>query len=168
MKNLLEILQNLPWPKIARIATPVLALLLVIYVVATPIGPVSGYFIGGTATEAPAAWPDTSDVHEILLKVPGFPPRVVTIWVIEYTGDLYVVGSPDNGWTSRIGDRGKVAMRLGDNTYSLVATRTTVELEEIITTYAAKYIDDYPDIVNSFPSVEEAKGQAAVFRLTAF
>ena len=42
MKNLLEILQNLPWPKIARIATPVLALLLVIYVVATPIGPVSG------------------------------------------------------------------------------------------------------------------------------
>ena len=95
-------------------------------------------------------------------------PRVVTIWVIEYTGDLYVVGSPDNGWTSRIGDRGKVAMRLGDNTYSLVATRTTVELEEIITAYAAKYIDDYPDIVNSFPSVEEAKGLAAVFRLTAF
>lgn len=153
--------------KIASIALSILAALLLIYVLAAPIGPAPGFVIGGTETPVPSTWPDTSDVHEIRLKVPGFLPRVVIIWVIDYQGTLYVVGSPESGWTQMIGDASEVAMRLGDNTYKLMATRTNVDLATILTAYGEKYIEDYPDIVSSFPSVEEAVDQVAVFKLTA-
>ena len=54
-------------------------ILLVAGVLAAPIGPVPGIFIGGTASDSPDPWPDTADTHEILLTVPGTLPRVVTI-----------------------------------------------------------------------------------------
>ena len=76
-----------------------LVLLLVLALVA-PIGPMPGFFIGGTPTEAPEQWGDTSNVDQIILRVPGTPPRAVIIWVVEYGGDLYVVGSNDSGWVT--------------------------------------------------------------------
>ena len=57
----------------------------VIMVCATRIGPMPGFFIGGQPTPVPKAWPDTSKVDEILLKLPGTPPRVVIIWVVQIT-----------------------------------------------------------------------------------
>ena len=151
--------------KALKILLPaVLALLLVVALLA-PIGPLPGFFIGGTPTEPPEIWEDTSNVDEIMLRVPGALPRVVIIWVIEHGGELYVVGSKDSGWVTMIGAGSPVEMRLGENTYALKASAVTEGWREILQAYVAKYQEDYPDIVAGFPSIEEAEGLVAVFRL---
>ena len=43
--------------------------ILAITVFATPIGPMPGFFIGGQPTPVLKAWPNTSKVDEILLKL---------------------------------------------------------------------------------------------------
>ncbi len=151
--------------KVLKIALPAVVVLLLILAVVAPLGPVPGFFIGGTATPPPTQWSDTSDVHEIKLKVPGTPPRVVIIWVIEYEGELHVAGSQDSGWVQRIGDGAPVEMRLGDSTYALNASPVREGWRPIMEDYIAKYEPDYPDIIAGFPSPEEAEGLIAVFRL---
>jgi len=151
--------------KVLKIALLVVVVLLVVLVIAAPIGPVPGFFIGGTPTAAPASWPDTSDVHEIRLRVPGSPPRVVIIWVVDYQDALYVVGAKDSGWVSMLGPGGPVEMRLGDHTYALTATPVLDGWQNVLEAYVDKYRPDYPDIVAGFPSMEEAEGKIAVFRL---
>lgn len=151
--------------KILRITSIALLALLVVAALLAPIGPVPGFFIGGTPASAPERWPDTSDVHEIRLKVPGTLPRVVIVWVIEHEGELHVVGSSDSGWVEGIGQGGPVEMRLGDNTYSLHASPVSEGWQPILEAYVAKYEPDYPDIVGSFPTLEEAEGTISVFRL---
>lgn len=151
--------------KLIKHLVPAILILLAVIAYAAPIGPMPGFFIGGTETAVPERWPDTSDVHEIKLKVPGTLPRVVIIWVIQHQGELHVVGSPDSGWVKQLGNGGPVAMRLGDNTYALTAERLSAGAEPIITAYVDKYRPDYPDIVADFPPPEEAEGQFALFRL---
>lgn len=151
--------------KLIRYGIVGIVLLGVLVVVLAPIGPLPGFLIGGTTAEVPARWPDTSQVDEILLEVPSTPPRVVTIWVVDYEGELHVVGAPDSGWVSRLGSGGPVRMRLGDNTYALRAERITDNWRAILGAYIDKYQADYPDIIAGFPAVEEAEGQFALFRL---
>ncbi len=151
--------------KVLRIAAIVLVALLAVLVVAAPVGPLPGFFLGGTPTSAPERWPDTSDVHEIRLKVPGTPPRVVIVWVIEHEDELHVVGSKDSGWVTRIGAGSPVEMRLGDRSYALTASPVSEGWQEVLEAYIAKYEADYPDIVASFPALDEAMGAVAVYRL---
>ena len=148
--------------KRAAIAALVLALVLVAL---APLGPVPGFFIGGTSTAPPAQWPDTSTTHEIRLRVPGTLPRVVIIWVVEHGGDLHVVGAAEGGWVTMIGARAPVQMRLGDNTYALEAERLTDGWQPVLQAYVDKYRPDYPEIVAGFPTLDEAEGMVAVFRL---
>lgn len=131
----------------------------------TPIGPVPGFFIGGTETAAPEPWPDTSTIDEIRLQVPGTPPRVVIIWVVDYLGDLHVVGAPDSGWVTRLGEGGPAKLRIGDSTYAVNATRLRDGWEPVVTAYVEKYRADYPDIIADLPPLNEAAGQFALFRL---
>ena len=152
--------------KYLRIAGVLLVALLAIGVVIAPIGPVPGFFIGGTPATAPATWPDTSSVHEVRLKVPGTLPRVVIIWVVEYAGDLHVVGSRDSGWVSRIGAGSPVELRLGDDTYALRAVPVDADYDSVLEAYVAKYKADYPDIIAGFPAIADARGSVGVFRLT--
>ena len=51
-----------------------MAAIVAIMVIATPIGPLPGFFIGGQPTPVPKAWLDTIKVDEILLKMPGTLP----------------------------------------------------------------------------------------------
>jgi hypothetical protein len=120
---------------------------LVVAALVAPIGPMPGFFIGGKQTAPPASWPDTSGVHEIRLKVPGTLPRVVTIWVIDHAGELYVLGHRDSGWVKMIGQGARVEMRLGDRTYSLNATPLTEGWQPVFEAYVAKYKPNYPEIV---------------------
>jgi hypothetical protein len=151
--------------RVLKIALPaVLALMLVVVLVA-PIGPMPGLFIGGTSTKAPERWVDTSDVDEIMLRVPGALPRVVIIWVVEHGGELYVVGSKDSGWVEMIGAGSPVEIRIGESTYSLNASPVDEGWQQILEAYVAKYRPGYPDIVAGFPSIDEAEGLVAVFRL---
>jgi len=151
--------------KVLKIGLLVIAAVLVVVLVAAPIGPLPGVFTGGAPAEAPAQWPDTSSVHEIRLKVPGTLPRVVTIWVIDHAGDLHIVGASDSGWVRKLGSGSPVDMRLGGATYSLRATPVTEGWQPVLEAYVEKYRPDYPEIVAGIPSIEEARGQISVFRL---
>ena len=151
--------------KIMKIAVPAILAMLVVVALVAPIGPLPGFLIGGTETAAPESWPDTSGVHEIRLEVPGTLPRVVIIWVIEYDADLYVTGYKTSGWVQMLGEGGPVRMRLGDDTYPLVATAVETDATPILTAYMDKYRPDYPDIVAGFPSPQEAGESYAVFKL---
>ena len=151
--------------KALRFAALVLMALALGGMLAAPIGPVPGFFIGGKATDAPEQWEDTSGVDEILLKVSGTPPRVVILWVIQHGGELHVVGRKDSGWAKMIGNGSPVELRIGDRTYSLQASPVVEEWQPVVEAYVDKYRPNYPDIVAGFPSIEEAEGVIAVFRL---
>lgn len=151
--------------KILKLSAAAAVVLLVVLAIAAPIGPLPGFFIGGTPAPAPSTWPDTSGVHEIRLRVPGTLPRVVVIWVVDHQGALHVVGAEGSGWVSMLGDGGPVDMRLGDETYALKAVRLTDGWQPVLEAYVDKYRTDYPEIVAGFPDMAEAEGQVAVFRL---
>ena len=132
-----------------------------------PIGPLPGFFIGGTHTEVPGEWGDTRQIHEIQLEVgQGGLPRVVIIWVVQANGNLHIVGANNSGWVSRLGAGGPVRMKMEDKTYSLTASKVTTQWEPILEAYVNKYRLDYPEIIEGFPTVEEAAGTTSVFRLT--
>ena len=152
--------------KIVKVGGWVLLGALAFGVALAPLGPVPGIFIGGKPAPAPLKWQDTSAVREIVLRVPGTLPRVVTLWVIEMDNELYVVGEKSSTWVSMIGQGGPVEMRLGDNTYALAATPLTQGWEPVYLAYLDKYRPDYPDLVSQFPSVSEGDATGAIFRLS--
>ena len=65
-----------------------------------------------------------------------------------------------------LGEGRPVRMRMGDNTYSLNATLLDTGWERAMEAYFAKYRPDYPEIVDGFPSLEDAAGSFSVFRLS--
>ena len=152
--------------KVIKVAAPILLIILLALVWLAPFGPVPGLFIGGTAANMPATWGDTKGIHEIRLEVQGTLPRVVVVWVVQVDGDLHVVGVKGSGWVEILGQGGAVRMRMNDKTYSLTASLVTTDWEPILEAYKDKYRADYPDIVNSFPSLEEARATSSVFRLS--
>lgn len=151
--------------KIVKYVLIVVVLIAAILVIVAPVGPLPGFFIGGKQVPAPAQWMNTTDTDEIKLRVPGTLPRVVIIWVIQHGGELHVVGAPDSGWVKMIGQGSPVEMRLGDSTFALHATPLSEGWEPVLTAYVDKYRPDYPEIVEGFPTIEEAQGSFAVFRL---
>jgi hypothetical protein len=152
--------------KILKTLALLCLVLLVAFIFVAPIGPLPGVLIGGTPSEVPRSWGETSGIHEIKLKVPGPLPRVVIIWVVQSEGDLYIVGSRDGGWVSMLGEGGPVRMRMGNNTYSLNASLLETGWEQAMEAYVAKYRPDYPEIVDGFPSLDDAAGSFSVFRLS--
>ncbi len=151
--------------KIVYTIGAVLLVVVIAVVSLAPLGPLPGFFIGGEATEAPAEWQDTSDIDNVLLKVVAPIPRVVTIWIIQYQGELYVVGYKESGWIKMIGDGGPVNVRIEDKTYALNAARLETGWQPMMQAYIDKYRPDNAELVASFPPVEEAGDQIAVFHL---
>ena len=90
---------------------------------------------------------------------------MVIIWVIDYEGELYVVGSRGSGWVDGIGQSSSVKLRIGDNTYAVNANDVTENGDAVRDAWLDKYRPDYPDIVAGFPSAEEAEGIVAIFHL---
>jgi hypothetical protein len=124
-----------------------------------------GFFIGGSATTAPSTWEDTSTIDEVRLKVGGTIPRVVIIWIVQVDGELYVTGAKDSGWVTRLGDSGDAELRIGDNTYPVVAERQTENLDELIGAWYDKYRPNYPDIVGDMSEVSTEPRSYAIFKL---
>jgi hypothetical protein len=152
--------------KALKIVALVVAVVLVVLIFATPLGPLPGLFIGGTATPVPASWGDTRPIHEIQLQVGEGPiRRVVIIWVVQVDGLLHVVGAKESGWTAAIGGSGPVRMRMGDKTYDMQATLMTDGWQPVLQAYVDKYRADYPEIIEGFPSIDEAQGAVSVFQL---
>ena len=151
--------------RLLKMGVPILVLVMMIVAIAAPIGPLPGFFIRGTLTEAPERWPDTSLEDEIRLQVDDGLPRVVIIWMVEHNEDLYILGSANSGWVQMIGESAPVKMRLEDSTFKLVAERVTENLEAISFAYRDKYRAEYPDIIESFPPITEAGDSFHIFRL---
>lgn len=151
--------------QIAKIVGAIVLGLALVVLIAAPIGPLPGVWIGGTSTPPPATWEDTSGIDEIRLKAPGAIPRVVIIWVIDVAGELYVLGMNSSGWVARIIDGAPVDVRIGDRTYAVHATPVEEGAEAIYADYLAKYEPNYPDLVAGMPSIAEAEGKATIFRL---
>ena len=152
--------------KALKIVIPILTILGALLVWLLPIGPAAGIFIGGSDSTAPDTWPDTSSVHEIKLKVNGnILPSVVNIWLIQVENSLYIVGARDSRWVSKLGTGNPVQMRMENDTYALQASLVTTNWQPILEAYQDKYRPDYPDIVNGFPTIEEAATSIAVFKL---
>lgn len=152
--------------KALKIVASIVVVVLAVLIFATPLGPLPGIFIGGTSTPVPASWGDTRPIHEIKLQVGEGPiRRVVIIWVVQVEGVLHVVGAKESGWTAAIGNSGPVRMRMGDKTYDMQATLMAEGWQPILQAYVDKYRADYPEIIEGFPSVDEAQGAVSVFQL---
>ena len=130
-----------------------------------PIAMMPGFFIGGSTTPAPSTWEDTSAIDEVRLKVKGAIPRVVIIWIVQVDGELYVTGAKDSGWVTRLGDGGDAELRIGDNTYPVVAERQTENLDELIGAWYDKYRPNYPNIVGDMSEVSTEPRSYAIFKL---
>ena len=151
--------------KIVKRMALALGLMLVGIAVMAPIGPLTGFFIGGDPKPAPETWPDTAGIDEITLRVPGTLPRSVIIWLIEYDNELYIVGRSSSTGVNMRGDASPVEMRLGDDTYPLEAVLMRSGWQPMMKAYVDKYEPDYPEIVAGFPAVSEAAGEISVFQL---
>ncbi len=153
--------------KVMKITALILLAGLILLAWIAPLGPMPGIFIGGTSSDLPESWDNTSDIHEIKLEVQGMLPRVVIIWVVQVDGDLHVVGSNTSGWVQMLDQGGSVRIRMGDKTYSLVANRVKTGWEPILEAYMNKYRADYPEIIEGFPALEEAALTTSVYRLSS-
>lgn len=152
------------WKKIG-LGVCVVTIISGLLILLAPIGPMPGFFIGGTPTPPPAQWGDTSDVVEVRLGVEDDLPYVVIIWVVQVDNALYVVGADDSNWVSKVGFNGPVELRIDDSTYTLYANRLTEGQLPILEAYQAKYRADYPGIVEGMGSPQEMIAGAAVYRL---
>ncbi len=152
--------------KYLKVGAPILLIIIAVLIFMAPLGPVPGFIIGGTATATPAIWQDTSELHEVRLRVAGTIPRVVIIWVVQLDNELYVVGSNGSGWVTMLGEGGSVELRIEGATYSLTATRLTEGQLPVFEVYQAKYRPDYPDIVDGMGEPEDMIAGASVFQLT--
>jgi hypothetical protein len=153
--------------KTIRTVVGLLVLVVIGLVWLAPLGTLPGIFIGGTETDVPDRWGDTSSMEEILLEVPGSPPRVVTIWVIQVEGELFISGANESGWVKMLGAGGPVRARMGDSTYSLQASIVTTGWQDILKASRNKYSVNFgfAELIDSWPPVEESAGTTTVFRL---
>jgi hypothetical protein len=144
-----------------------LVVVLIIVALAAPIGPMPGLRIGGTPAEAPASWAGEQLSDEVLFGTyDGALPYVVTIWIVESGGGLYVVGAPESTWVAKATSSSDVRVRIDDSVYDMRATRLPPGRVDVLQAYVDRYQADYPDIINSFPPLEELAQGSALFELT--
>lgn len=144
----------------------VLVVLLLGVAVAAPLGPMPGFRIGGTAADAPASWAGAELPDEVLFATYDGLPYVVTIWIVESNGGLYVVGDPASTWVEKATSSADVRVRINDATYDMRATRQPPGRVDVLQAYVDRYQADYPEIIDSFPPLDELAQGSALFELT--
>ena len=139
----------------------------IIVAIAAPLGPMPGFRIGGTAAEPPASWAGAELPHNILFGTyDGVFPYVVTIWVVESGGTLYVVGDPASTWVAKATSTSDVKVRINDAVYDMTATRMPPGRVDVLTAYVDRYQADYPEIIDGFPPLDEMAQGSALFELS--
>ena len=110
----------------------ILAVLLAGVALTAPLGPVPGIRIGGTETGIPDNWTDVPLPEEVRLATYDGPlPYVVTIWIVESAGRLYVIGAPESTWVEKATASPEVKLRIGDDVYAMIATRQPPGREDV-------------------------------------
>ena len=138
----------------------------IIMAIAAPIGPMPGFRIGGSAAQPPADWYGRDLPDEILFGAyDGLLPYVVTIWIVESDGELYVVGDPASTWVEKATNSPEVRVRINDEVYDMTATRMPPGRVDVLAAYVNRYQADYPEIIDGFPPLEEFAQGSALFQL---
>ena len=135
---------------------------------AAPIGRLPGVRLGGSLTNPPAEWSSVTLPEEVLLATSAsLLPHVVIIWVVESDNRLYVIGAPDSIWVEGATQSPDVRLRMGDNAYDMRATRIQSGRQDIFQMYVDRYKEKYPEIIASFPPIEEFSQGGALFELSS-
>ena len=152
-----------------RWVTYVLVAVIVLVVgvaLAAPIGPMPGIRLGGSPATAPTQWSSVDLPEEVLLSTSaGVLPHVVILWVVESDDRLYLIGDPAGTWVEGATRSPDVRLRIGDNVYDMRAARITSGRQDIFQMYIDRYKDNYPEIIASFPPIEQFAQGGALFEL---
>ena len=144
-----------------------LAAVAIILAIVAPIGPMPGFRIGGSPAEPPASWTGAQLPDEVRFGTyDGMFPYVVTIWVVESGGSLYVVGDPASSWVEKATNTSDVRIRINDSVYDMQARRMPPGRVDVLQAYVDRYKADYPEIINGFPPLPELAQGSALFELT--
>ena len=150
---------------LAVLASAVVIVLVI--ALAGPFGPVPGMRIGGTPTPPPANWSSVDLPEEVLLKTTGgVLPRVVTIWIVDHNDALYVFGATDSGWVKNTQADPNIELRIGDQTYALIAEALPTPDITVYQKYIDRYAANYPDIIAGMPKTSELEGAGVIFRIS--
>ena len=120
----------------------------------------AGGKLSGTERPMPSSWEFTKDVDTVQIETRPADPYSVNVWGVHVDRSFYVAASDagDAAWARAIEAEPRVRLRVGDDLYPLLATRTEdpAELDRVVDAYIVKYGGDRE---RSFI------GQAWVFRL---
>jgi hypothetical protein len=98
------------------------------YTFVTPYNRIAGIRIGGTLTAPPADFTTAFQRSVGQLKTGGFPPFVVNVSLVPFTGGFITSTRPDGGYWSR---RARLApngyVRSGNSTFAMKATEVVGE-----------------------------------------
>ncbi|MEM8766856.1 MAG: hypothetical protein AAGE43_05400 [Pseudomonadota bacterium] len=158
-------------PRWLKIALALILLPGIVVAIAAPIGPLPGFRLGGSEAAAPERWSTESLPDEVrLANYSGLLPHVVIIWVVEHNDSLFVVGDSASSWVQGTSASPDVDLRIGDAVYAMRADRLPTDhpvLVDVLQAYIDRYKADYPDIIASFPPMEEFSQGGAVFQLSS-
>ncbi|MCE2461452.1 MAG: DUF2255 family protein [Pseudomonadales bacterium] len=104
-------------------------------------------FAGGELTGAeqpmPSSWEFTDDFDTVQIETRPNDPYSVNVWGVRVDRNFYVAASDaaDAAWARAIEAEPQVRLRIGDDIYPLLATRTDdpTELAQVIDAYVDKY-----------------------------
>ena len=142
----------------------IIAALIVVMLLAGPLGPLPGLFIGGEEQTPPDVWVAAELPDTVQAKPASY--GAVNLWIIEDNNNLYLFGEGDSWWVGALRHQPAMKLRLSNATYNLHARELDQPDPRLYDKYVARYAEDYPDIVSELPSPEDAIAHGAVFELT--
>lgn len=103
----------------------------------------AGGELAGDEQPTPSSWEFTDDYDTVQIETRPSDPYSVNVWGVGVDGSFYVAASDagDAAWARAIEAEPRVRLRIGDEIYRLIATRTNEpnELTEVIDAYVDKY-----------------------------
>ena len=106
----------------------------------------AGGELAGTERPVPPSWEFTKDFNTVQIETRPIDPYSVNVWGVNVGRSFYVAASDasDAAWARAIETEPRVRLRVGDDIYPLLATRTEdpTELDDVIDAYIVKYGGD--------------------------
>ena len=103
----------------------------------------AGGELAGTEQPTPPSWEFSADFDTVQIETRPTDPYSVNVWGVGVGGSFYVAASDaaDAAWAGAIEAEPRVRLRIGDDIYPLLATRTDdpAELADVTDAYLDKY-----------------------------
>ena len=122
-----------------------LAVVLSVVIILVGWGPLvifPGGQLEGAEAALPSDWRFSDAINTVQLETRSSDPYSVNIWIIAMGADLYVhAGDNRAAWVDHLEDNGKARVRIGDDIYTLQATRVVEqsEFDRFSDAYEKKY-----------------------------